>query len=505
MRTVARFQFYCGDDGAGAYASAVEVVQGWANKKFESDGSSGFQIRKGSRKASFKQVVEGLSERNRTTFLSTEVVGEGLIELRTLVMEFDGQAFFQSNLRAGAADASFIEPSISVRSPRFVQDLLKSGVAWHSGRGADRVFARVFNVGAKEYKQFEELLTSPHRHLPLVLVSESQDGLEIEDIDKKILWSCCGLAHVCRIDPDASWLLTEALGKEWSCYNGAIRSYWPDIKKRNSPWLHRLWTLTSLRKLVEVTQRPSNIIIAKVCEPIFEASCYLRVPDEFETFDKMIIDEKFEALRRQAQSIGDDRALAQLYSEENDELRRSRDELTKENRTLKDNIAALLQYKTDEPSESRDASAARQAPPQTAREAVESARDRFAGQLIFSDDLEDQIESMRNDAGPPESILQHLEALSNLTSELKRRNGHIGDTQVSWLKARGLNCSGESETRKGTGLYKFRVCGVYEEYELHLKVNDAVAPDRCVRIYFKISPDISSMKVGYVGSKKLLF
>ena len=116
MRTVARFQFYCGEDGVSAYASAVEIVRGWANKKFESDGSGGYQIRKGNRKASFQEELEELSDNKRIKFLSTEIVGEGIIELRTSIMQFDGQVFFQSSLRAGAADASFMS-----RQFRFVR------------------------------------------------------------------------------------------------------------------------------------------------------------------------------------------------------------------------------------------------------------------------------------------------------------------------------------------------------------------------------------------------
>jgi hypothetical protein len=217
-----------------------------------------------------------------------------------------------------------------------------------------------------------------------------------------------------------------------------------------------------------------------------------------------MFDARFAAQRTEAIDQGDFHALAESYAQENDDLRRLREDLTAENRALQDNINSLLKYRSDVIFDDSGLGAAREAPPETAREAVYHAKEKFGSLLVFSDDLDDQIASLRADAGPPDSILNHLQGLSLLAAELKSRRGRIGDSQVAWLKARGFNCSGESETKKGSGLYRFSVNGSWEQYELHLKVNDAVAPDRCVRIYFRHAEDFSRVNVGFVGSKKLL-
>jgi hypothetical protein len=254
VRTVARFQFYCEQDSSSAYASAVGILREWADREFAASSAGTVRIRKSERDATFSVNSDSVPYGNRTSFLSTEIVGDALIELSTIVLEYSSQLFFQSSIRVAAANGSFIEPSVSVRAPRFVQNILRSGHVWQSRQGADRVFSKTFLVGIEEYEAFEQLLLSSERHLPIIAVSNGMDEFQdisgLVDIDAKILWSCCGLAHVCRLSQDASWRLTASLGKEWSCYNGAIRCYWPNLSTRKSPWVHRLWTQSSLKKIL---------------------------------------------------------------------------------------------------------------------------------------------------------------------------------------------------------------------------------------------------------------
>src|SRR5690606_40582647 len=66
-------------------------------------------------------------------------------------------------------------------------------------------------------------LLNKHRTLPLIVVSE-HDGLVLHpDIATDLARDLTGLASVATATKTAAWGLSSELGKEWSCYNGAIR------------------------------------------------------------------------------------------------------------------------------------------------------------------------------------------------------------------------------------------------------------------------------------------
>jgi hypothetical protein len=44
---------------------------------------------------------------------------------------------------------------------------------------------------------------------------------------------------VADLDDDAAWGMTNQLGKEWSCYDGAVRICWPHLDTQQNPLNHR--------------------------------------------------------------------------------------------------------------------------------------------------------------------------------------------------------------------------------------------------------------------------
>lgn len=90
------------------------------------------------------------------------------------------------------------------------------------------------------------LLTNPARTLPVIVLSEvnrnerkpgvlGEYALDAEQLADDLL----GLAHVVKLPWLAAFEWTKAVNKEWSVYNGALRTYHPGLDfAKDAPWEH---------------------------------------------------------------------------------------------------------------------------------------------------------------------------------------------------------------------------------------------------------------------------
>ena len=82
----------------------------------------------------------------------------------------------------------------------------------------------------------ESTLLSSDRPLPVVIISPNvwteRPEVDPTDLQKALL----GFAQVAALrDKWAAFKLTDCIGKELTCYNGAVRLYWPGLKANSSP------------------------------------------------------------------------------------------------------------------------------------------------------------------------------------------------------------------------------------------------------------------------------
>lgn len=70
-------------------------------------------------------------------------------------------------------------------------------------------------------------LRATTRRLPIVVISIDQDEQVWGDLADRAAEQLIGLADVAVVDAESSWLLTDELGPQDSCYLGAVRLYWP--------------------------------------------------------------------------------------------------------------------------------------------------------------------------------------------------------------------------------------------------------------------------------------
>jgi hypothetical protein len=125
----------------------------------------------------------------------------------------------------------------------------------------------------------------------------------------------------------------------------------------------------------------------------------------------------------------------------------------------------------------------------------------LAGKVVFGRDVDRGVEGLSPDAGPPQKVLDYLQTLGDLVDE--RRKGPLGNSLMGWLQELGVTCSGESMTDRNNAetmkRRRWHDGTSTRQFELHLKPNDALSPDRCVRVYFDWDDATRQVVVGWIG------
>lgn len=499
MRSVAKFKLFHEVSETDLYESVRNCIQQWFDTKLEQSNDGHYRIRKDGRLAE-GNTSDDLVENSRLFRMRvTEQIEGGKLTSEVSVLANTQGVHFACEL--GVIATGVTRPNVSLRAPRFVQTIASLGSAWRIEDGRDRVFSQPFRVDATNESQFLDLLRAPERALPVIAISEFDGSAAFPELAQNVAKRVTGIAHVCILDEEASWQLTQDLGKEWSCFNGAIRLYWPGSVPTGSPFRHPLWISDKLEARFE--NSAEEWLCNKLTRTVIEASSYLPTDRAFADFEDRRSTLRIKEAEQRAQSNSDYEILAQIYSEENGVLKARLTALQEAYENSQAELEGLRSayFRGDADSLLME-EAATEAPPSTVAEAVERAHSRFGDQLVFPDDLESQIATLNASAGPPSKIFEHLSALNDLASKLADEDG-LGMSIPIWLRSKNIECSGESETIKKSKTARdartFSVSGEQTYCEFHTKPSDGTSPDRCVRIYFDKADSGIRVRIGYIG------
>ena len=118
------------------------------------------------------------------------------------------------------------------------------------------ITAEPWTVPSGKVEGFVDFLTSPERQLPVVAISQAKNpgvGINGYACDP---WKCsrelAGAAHVAAIPWETTFAFSSAVGSEWSCFNGAVRIYWPTAIDllADDPYTHPLFTLKNIDSMI---------------------------------------------------------------------------------------------------------------------------------------------------------------------------------------------------------------------------------------------------------------
>lgn len=531
MRTVARFKVEATSERPAVLdrmARIRESVDAWLGGKGSTDvGPEGLVlVLKDGRRASFgMESYEGSDE--AYAWQIDEPVPHGRFQTRLTLAVRGDSVEFAATLRAGNDTGSLARFNPDVRRPRIVSDVLRRWPDWRVGQTEIRSIATPL-FGKTIGSTFADVLTTPTRSLPFVVVTEHESFPLHPQLRDWLADDLLGLGLVYQLDGDASWALTESLGVDRSCHSGAVRIYWPGFgEDGDDPRRHPLWTkdrmLGGAVDAIDAAEKVRQTIRWKVLAMSAFAAGGRTLFEEVR--DASL---RAEAAKRRAQIETTAQEKAYYESEvlrleedkkalaaQAEDLRRQVEELTKASLELideKDVLAAqvsalteALRYKEVAGQEAVGEDAHDDAEEEdigTVREAVDLARSRFSDELQFGSDVEAGVVTLDPSAGPPGKVYRYLALLASLTRS-KRSGPSLGATDLKWLLDRGATGSKESDTiRTDKSKMKKRRWNDGEgerQFDNHLKPSDQTANDLCVRIYFDWDEVRRKVVIGWVG------
>jgi len=507
MRKVAGYALFSGSldsvELLSRFQAICDLVSAWLEGKgaWRSDGDKQELVFHDGRVAEYSHAEWAAGNKRVIDHRLTEPANNALIRTQVSIAATEDQVIVYVELQAAGGAYQLGPMRVDIRCPQLVKTLVARFGDWHVGEAPLSIEPFDF-AGAEGGRRLEDVIWHPKRNLPVVLLAPYEGRYLTDVFPRDIASDLVGVALVGTVDAEASWELTTRRGKEWSCFNGAVRLYWPGLDGASKPVHNPLWTRLTILSHVPTVEDAASRFKRQLRRLLLGLSAFaMPEPVVLAMVRKTHTDNAAEAARATFRADDDWQGLANSYSEENEQLRNERDELAGQVRDLEAQVANLqlsLQWKAPEGADFEpDATL----PPSTVEEAVSAAMERFDEQLIFGDQVKDGIRSVAADAGPPDKVLAYLGHLDAMVRA--RRNGSLGTTAIKWLQSQGINASGESETIKNSADEQRKRTwhdgSGRRAFDLHLKPTDGTHPDRCVRIYFEYDDSLGKAIIGWVG------
>jgi len=364
----------------------------------------------------------------------------------------------------------------------------------------------------------QEVLFSEKRTLPVVVVSHDRFGERpLIDADR-IQQTLMGFAQVVVMDKWATFRLTDLLTKPLSCYNGAVRVYWPGLRLSSNPLDHPLYLPDVLQKH-EFSGKPIDkhlfTFLARISAFRYVDGDVIReVQRELDAARRSEVEKNRLQLQR---AMADAGAVPELKEEMQrllSELERSWDEtaelrtrvadLEGENERLKGNWAIYQEHQAGDPD------AETTAVPETAEpdlasviEALDAVERDFGTDLIVYDSARRSAEA--SDFARPQDVYRALMAVRDI-GRLQLQAKANGESMGSWdaqFKSRGFTQYSPDESQTTKTQYgkqrKFTHNGKTRSIFRHL---DLGGGDRknCLQIYFEQDDESARTIIAYCGT-----
>jgi hypothetical protein len=211
-------------------------------------------------------------------------------------------------------------------------------------------------LGEEAAESLMDQLGSAERVLPVVVVSENDDEILWPKLESELASDLAGLAHVVRIDEEASWALTDKLGQQNSCYRGAVRLYWPMRRDRlgDVQFSGSVWTASALLSKDHDGKGLGRLRSTLRRRVMSVAALTVVPPTEVRDVKAFAARKRLQELEQRADSNSEELELAKLYVDENEELKNELEKTKSEIASLSGRAEmaeyALSQLKAAEPS-----------------------------------------------------------------------------------------------------------------------------------------------------------
>lgn len=368
----------------------------------------------------------------------------------------------------------------------------------------------------------EDLLLDPRRTLPVVVLSPKPDTLRPIVDPARVLDEVYGLAHVAELTvPASTFALTNRVGKEWSCFLGAVRVYWPGLDPETGDFRrHPIFFPDSYPPGPDTDRRlPADILrrIAAAAHVRFADAGFVRQARA--ALDKKRQDAVQAKIAELAAGAEESREWLRLLETAWDENRRLKEtvELTRlEIADVREQLAAQKEQWATVEVEIAAARAAVDRERVTSdrlrtrvlqgmrrvADAVDLAREEFRDTLEF---LPDAAKSAADSPYQhPLRVFELFRALDDAMREIQAR-GHLGEPLYARLKRAGFeykdNISMTAEGKFGDE-YRFAYRGERVVFANHVTLGASHNPQDCLSAHWYRDDARKRFVVGWCGKHR---
>ena len=350
----------------------------------------------------------------------------------------------------------------------------------------------------------ENVLLNANRNLPVVMVSPDVWSGRYSVEPSTLLQRLMGFAHVAALsDKWAAFKLTDIVDKPLSCYDGAIRLYWPGFTLQDSPFPHKLFFPQSIRLHDEqglpLPDHLFRTLSAVASYRYTEGSVIRDAHKAIAELERRRVEELREKIR--AGAVEKDGLENQLLGalERIDQLTVERDQYKADlaaQQTAWAEVQQAMAAGGPEASEPRSESRPRF---NTVLDAVEEAKKNFTGPLLFLDSaLESAKDSPYKD---PDRAYEIFEALALVAEHWRKHKGALGQSWNDAISQLGFDLRDQiSMTSKGKygDQYKFMYKGQRCLFEKHITIG-AKQADKCLSVHWYRDDDDLVLAIGHCG------
>ena len=439
-----------------------------------------------------------------------EVDGNLFWNSRVEIGEFDNRVEFSFQLSFDSAQYLISPVDFHLRRPRIVGVLLKE---FQCSCGDSELSLEPREIGVEQIQDFvANRLLSRTRRIPIVLLSRASALEKILVDPNRLADRLAGIAETYFLkDKWAGFALTDSIGKIYSCYNGALRIYWPGFDPTGSSFS----PIYLPEKLMQIGDRVMDDLLGLFAG--ISAFRYVRGPVTTDAIEYLHAERarETETLKADAKERGDLSELLDLASQDNEELLKRNDALREENALLNANLALAHENfraisQTLEVSElvgdsgSAHVHDAFSAEPKSVEEAVVTAKESFESTLVIQDSAFDSARDspFKQFSKVQQALLaMHEVCLSWRTARKKRTP--MGTFEAAF-QGKGFEYKPhESMTAKGKwgDEYETTYRGKRVSIDPHLALGKG-GPDTCLRIHFYMDEEEGKFVVAHVGRHK---
>ncbi len=360
----------------------------------------------------------------------------------------------------------------------------------------------------------QSVLLSCDRALPVVLVSPDtwteQPVVNPAALHNKL----AGFAHVVKlVDKWGAFKLTDQVGRELSCFNGAVRVYWPGLKLNDYPFQHPLYLAQSIKYYRERGRELKTHLFR-----MFAGMSAFRAGElgPIRAIQRGIESQRDSQLKRLREQMRTGTAEnSELMTElekslvdievvmkERDQLSDTVERLKGELEIQRTNWATYQQYMDQEDEEEIAPDSAAQAVRfGSVHEAYIKAQTDFCGPLIFLESA--QKSAQESPFKQPQRVYEAFEALYVVAGEWQdklRKGQGLGRSFKDLMQDLGFDVHRVSPTSKGKwgDDYKFVYKGDRVLFEDHITLGSG-QPDMCLSIHWYRDNDDQVVVIGHCG------